>query len=116
MVKPVFDAQDVEKHRLVGSIGYVLFFVPLLAGPSSRYCRFCANQGLLSLIVYGAVSLAFGLLVSILGWIPLIGWLLRSIRVAVKLIVAAVILYYAWKAYTGQAEPLPFVGGIHLIR
>ncbi len=122
MSKPVFDTRDSEKNRLPGAIGYVLFFVPLLANSKSRFCRYCANQGLLAFIAYMAIWLVFGLLVALLGWIPLLGGvlsvLLRIAGTLAKLVIIALAAYYGWKAYNGNPEPLPFinVSGIELIR
>ena len=116
MTKPVFDRTDFEQHRLVGAFGYLLFFIPLIANGKSRFCRFCANQGALALIVYLALSLIGGMLSGLLGWIPLIGWLFRLLFSLVRLACIALICFYGWNAYQGKAEPLPFIGGIELIR
>ncbi|MBQ2957975.1 MAG: hypothetical protein IJE08_16140 [Clostridia bacterium] len=116
MTRPVFDARDVEKNRIPGAIGYVLFFVPLIADGSSRYGRFCANQGALGWLAYAAIALVFGVLNFVLGWIPLIGWLIRLAGALIRLSVLALMLYYAWKAYSGKAEALPFIGNYQLIK
>ena len=116
MAKPVFDARDYEKNHLIGAIGYVVFFLPLIVDGKSRFCRFCANQGALALIVYAAAALVFGVINFVLGWLPLIGWALRLAGSLVKLAVAVLAIYYGWKAYNGQAEPLPYIGGIELIK
>lgn len=116
MSRPVFDSTDYNRCQLTGSLGYLLFFIPLLACPKSSYGRFCANQGLLGLIVYLCAALAFGVVGAVLGWIPLIGWLIRTAGSLVKLGVAALMIYYGWKAFSGRPEPLPYIGGIQLIR
>lgn len=116
MAKIVFDQQDYEQNHLVGALGYVIFFVPLIAGGRSRFCRFCANQGALAWIVYAAAALIFGLLSFLIGWIPLIGWLVKLAGSLVKLAIFGAMLYYGWNAYNGKAEPLPFIGGIELFR
>lgn len=113
---PIFDVRDFEKNRLFGALGYVAFFVPLFARPASRFGRFCANQGLLLWIAAAAVLLAFGVLNLLLGWIPLLGWLIRFARGVALLIVFAAALYYGYKAYKGKPERLPYVGGVELLR
>ena len=116
MAKPVFDKHAYEQNHLVGALGYVIFFLPLIVNHKSRYCRFCANQGALAWIVYAAVALIFGVLNFILGWIPLIGWLVHLAGSLIKLAVFALMLYYGWNAYNGKAEALPYIGGIELFR
>ena len=116
MSRPVFDAQDYEQNHLTGAIGYILFFVPLIANSKSRFNRFCANQGALGCIVYAAVALVFMILNAILGWIPLIGWIVGLAGNLLKIALIALMAWYGWKAYNGQAEELPYIGGITLIR
>ena len=116
MAKPVFDARDFEKNHLAGALGYVLFFVPLIVDGQSRFNRFCANQGALGWIAYAAVALAFGVINFLLGWFPILGWLLRLIGSLIKLAIFALMLYYGWNAYNGKAERLPFIGGVELFR
>lgn len=116
MAKLTFDARDYEKNRLFGAIAYVIFFLPLITCPSSRFGRFCMNQGLLLWICMAVVSVVFGLLGLLLGWLPLIGWLIGLCGNIAKLAVFAAMLYYGFRAYTGNTEPLPVIGGIELIR
>ena len=116
MARPVFDRSDYEKNHLAGALGYVVFFVPLIVNSKSRFCRFCANQGALAWIVYAAVALIFGILNFLIGWLPLIGWLIRLAGSLIRLALLALMVYYGWNAYNGKAEPLPFIGGIELFR
>ena len=116
MTRPVFDKADYEQNHLSGALGYVVFFLPLIVNSKSRFCRFCANQGALAWIVYAAAALIFGLLNLLIGWIPLIGWLVRLAGALIQLAVFACMLWYGWNAYNGKPEPLPFIGRIELFR
>ncbi len=116
MAKTVFDTRDSEKNRLVGAIGYILFFVPLIVDGKSRYNRFCANQGALGWIVYAAVAIVFMVINFLVGWIPLIGWLIRLVGSLARLAIFAVMALYGWNAYNGKAEKLPFIGDFELFR
>lgn len=116
MARPAFDSHDFEKNRLTGALGYICFIVPLIACPNSRFGKFCLNQGVWGCIVYAAAALLFALLNTLLGWVPVIGWLIGAIGFLVKAALVLTMLWYAWNAYNGKAEPLPFVGGITLIR
>lgn len=116
MTRPVFDKTDYEQNHLVGALGYVVFFLPLIANGKSRFCRFCANQGALAWIVYAAVALIFGILNGLIGWLPLIGWIVQLAGSLIKLALFGLMVYYGFSAYNGKPEPLPFIGGIELIR
>ena len=52
MARPIFDSRDYEQNHLTAAIGYLIFFVPLLANGKSALNRFCANQGALGWIAY----------------------------------------------------------------
>lgn len=43
--KRVFEAEDIEKNKVLSAVAYLLFFIPLLAAPDSKYGKFHANQG-----------------------------------------------------------------------
>ena len=72
-----FDADDLKKNALPAALGCVCFPVPLILCPKSRLGRFCANQGLVLLLAYIAVQLAFAVIGAVTGWIPLIGWVIK---------------------------------------
>ncbi len=116
MTRRYFDSSDYEKNHIPAALGYLVFFLPLIVDSRSPLNRFCANQGLLGLIAYAAVSIAFGILNFILGWIPVIGWLIALAGGLVRLAVVAIMLYYGWKVFSGKAEPLPYVGYIQIIK
>jgi uncharacterized membrane protein len=104
--KRVFEAEDIEKNKVLSAVAYLLFFIPLLAAPESKYGKFHANQGLLNLILYLLGNL-------ILTLIPFIGWLFIPLF---NLAVLAVDLWGAYNAYTGKAIEMPLYGHIEIIK
>ncbi|MGN1005755.1 MAG: hypothetical protein ACI4O8_04495, partial [Aristaeellaceae bacterium] len=66
-----FSTEDLAANRVWAALGYLLFFIPLIKCGRSPLGRYCANQGLLLLIVIAIVRILFG----IFGGIPIIGWL-----------------------------------------
>ena len=66
-----FSTEDLARNRTWAALGYLLFFIPLIKCKHSPLGRYCANQGLLLLIVIAIVRILFG----IFGGIPIIGWL-----------------------------------------
>jgi len=108
-----FDSKDLRDNKLVAGLSYILFFLPLVLCKESKVGRYCANQGLLLLIV-GAI---FGILFGILGEIILIGWLFSLVGTLVKLALFLVALYCLYlTAYKATPVELPFVGHITLLK
>lgn len=112
-----FDPQDVALNRVKGGLGYLLFFLPLILCPGSRYGKYCAGQGLWVLIAHVAVSLAFWVVGMVVGWIPLVGWVVDVVHWLCRAAVTLLALYYCYLACVkGDARPLPVVGQVQLIR
>ena len=65
-----FDPADIEKNKLMTGLAYLLFFLPLLACPKSKFAKFHANQGLLLFIITLVGSIVLSL-IWIIGWIIL---------------------------------------------
>ena len=105
-----FPQEDYEKNRVIGGLGYLVFFLPLLVCPDSRYGKFCANQGLIGLLAICALSLVGFVLKLVIGWIPLVGLLVRwAIRLA-RIAVSCVMLYYAYLAICkNDTRKIPYV-------
>lgn len=101
-----YTAEDIQKNKVMAGLAYILFFLPLVACPESRYGRFHANQGLLLLIVSIGGSI-------ILGIIPIIGWLLLPIFYIVVMVFAILGLV---NGLNGKAKPLPIFGKLQIIK
>ena len=52
-----FTPEDMEKNRTMAALGYVVFFLPLICCGGSKLGRYCANQGLILLVLMVLVSL-----------------------------------------------------------
>ena len=70
-----FDTQDIQDAKVWSILAYfgILFFLPLVCAPQSRFGRFHANQGLVLLICSLALAVVSWILSFIVGWIPFIG-------------------------------------------
>lgn len=102
----VFDSADIEKNKTMAGLSYLIFFLPLIACPESRYAKFHANQGLLLLIV----SIAGNIILSI---IPIIGWILIPIFWIVVGIFGIIGLI---NGFGGKAKRLPLFGQFTIIK
>ncbi len=98
--------QDVEKYKGYAIIAYILFFIPLLidGAKDSPFVRFHVNQGCLLFIAY-AITI-------IIGWIPIIGWIIAPI---LGLATFIFFLIGVIRAAQGKTEPLPIIGNTTII-
>lgn len=102
----VYDVQDIEKNKVIAGLAYLIFFLPLLACPDSKYGRFHSNQALLLFIT----SVGGTIILSI---IPILGWILipfYSIAIMVFVILGLV------NGIGGKAKELPVIGKFRLLK
>ena len=108
-----FDSDDLKKNNLAAALGCVLFPIPLIVCPDSRFGRFCANQGLVFCIALIALRLVFSIAGAILGWIPLLGSLVKLCGVLLRIAVVVYAFYLGWRAYNRVPERM--IGDIHIL-
>jgi len=92
--------KDIEDNRIIAAIGYlgILFLLPLLIKPKSKFAQFHAKQGLV-LFAGWVISL-------LLGKIPWIGptlFYLGSVSIIIMSIVGII------KALQGQFFKMPYI-------
>lgn len=102
----VFDLQDIEKNKAISGLSYIIFFLPLLVCPDSRYGRFHANQALILFIA----SIGGSIILSI---IPFIGWVLLPVFSVVVMVFAILGLV---NGIGGKAKELPLIGRFRLLK
>lgn len=101
-----FDQADIEKNKTMAGLAYLIFFLPLIVCPDSKYGRFHANQSLLLFIVSVAGSI-------ILSIIPILGWLLMfPFGIAVFVFAVLGLL----NGLNGKAKELPLFGKFRLLK
>ena len=106
---PQASSADAEKNKAMGILGYIvtpLFFLPLISdAKDSPFAKFHANQQLLLLITWMAVSIVGGI-------IPFLGWFvpLGSICCLVLMVMGII------NASKGEIKELPVIGGISIIK
>ncbi|HWT76887.1 MAG TPA: hypothetical protein VN258_19475 [Mobilitalea sp.] len=102
----VFDQADIDKNKTISGLAYLIFFLPLIICPDSKFGRYHANQALILFIVSVAGSI-------ILSIIPIIGWLLLPFFSIAILIFAVLGLV---NGLGGKAKELPLIGKYKLIK
>mgnify|MGYP003512486457 CR=1 FL=1 len=106
-----FAVNDIQENKVFAILAYlgILFIVPLLAAPNSKFARYHANQGsvlFITLLAVLIVSLIFGL-------IPVLGII---IRVILYLCFLTLLVIGIVNAAQGKAKELPLIGGIKLFK
>lgn len=106
-----YDSEDIENNKVMGVLAYIgiLFLVPLLAAPKSRFARFHANQGLVLFLA----EIILGVVAGVLGFIPIVGWIVRSVVSVVGLILMILGIV---NAASGKAKELPVIGKFKLLK
>jgi uncharacterized membrane protein len=101
-----YDQADIEKNKIIAGLAYIIFFLPLLACPDSKYGRYHANQALILFII----SVAGTIILSI---IPIIGWMLLPVFSVAILIFAILGII---NGIGGKIKELPLIGKFKLIK
>jgi len=101
-----YDPEDIEKNKTMAGLSYIIFFLPLLACPDSKYGKFHANQALLLLIVSVIGNI-------VLGLIPVIGWMLLPVYAVAILIMGIMGLV---NGFGGKVKQLPLIGKYTIIK
>ena len=106
ILEDTYPAEDIEKGKTMAGLSYLLFFLPLVACPESKYAKFHANQSLLLLItaIVGNV---------ILGVIPVVGWMLMPIF---GLVVLALGIIGLVNGFGGKGKELPLIGKFRILQ
>lgn len=103
-----YDAQkDADDNKIISILAYlsILFLVPLLAAPNSKFARFHANQGLVLFLAE--------LIGSVLCAIPFIGWLAGGVISVITVVLSVLGIIAAAK---GEMKELPIIGKYQIIK
>lgn len=106
------DPQDIKENKLIAILSYLLFFLPLIVCPQSRFARFHANQGLLLLLV----TVALNILSRIFSIIPVIRWVFALMSAIVSVLVFIFMILGMFCAHKGIMRPLPLIGHITILK
>lgn len=103
-----FEPSDIQNHKVAIVLPYlipILFFLPIIADNNSYCCKFHANQQFIWFLVLVVLSLVL----KILGFIPIIGWIINLIASIAVLAIAVILMV---DASAGKAIKIPFVGDL----
>jgi len=90
-----------KKSKLIAILSYlcVLVIIPLIYGRKDKFVMFHARQGVGVLLLW--------VISPHLMWIPILGWILGPIIMALTLVLVVYGIVYASK---GEEKPVPLIG------
>ncbi len=100
-----FDAETTRSARISSALGYLLFFVPLVMHPESKFARYHTNQGFLLMLLM-TVGVAVAALIPYAGPFLVIPVLAFGIYSGIRGILTALHC---------QAKHIPLLGKLILI-
>ncbi len=105
---------DIEQNRVFAVLAYIgiLFLVPLLAAPKSRFARYHTNQGIVLFIANIAASVATILLL----FVPFVGCVGGILAVALPAASLVFMILGIVNAASGLYKPLPLIGHYELMK
>lgn len=107
----LLDTSDVDKNKVFAILAYIgiLFLVPLLAAPNSKFARYHTNQG----VILFLASIVVWIAAVILGHIPFVGCITIP---AAGLSILVFIVLGVINAASGKYKPLPLIGHFTIIK
>lgn len=113
-----YDMKDVEDNKIMALLAYlgILFLVPLLGAPNSKFARFHANQGIVLFIATIAYSIIYFILSAILSYIPVLGFIIILILGILWIVPAIFAILGIINAVGGKAKELPIIGKIRVLK
>lgn len=111
-----FDPEDIQKNKWVCALAYIsiLFFLPLVVCPKSKYGKFHANQALVLLLVSVVGNVLLAILGALLGIIKM-GFLVTIVEAVWGLALLLLLITGILNVVSGKAKELPVIGGIKII-
>lgn len=114
-----YDPRDISDNKVMGVLAYfgILFLIPLLAAPNSRFARFHANQGLILFILeiaYGIVQAILSALFFAISW--RFGYAMATILGLLWIVLGVFAIIGIVNAAQGKAKELPIIGKFKIIK
>ena len=112
-----YDPEDIARNKSVCALSYlsILFFLPLVVCPDSKFGRFHANQALALLITAIVGNVLFRVSKIILSILHL-GWIAGMAGWFWSLLVFLLMIFGIVNVLNGRAKELPVIGKIKIIR
>jgi uncharacterized membrane protein len=105
-----YDEQDISQNKVISGLSYlgILFILPLIACPNSKFGKFHANQGLTLFFL----ELAVGVASVFIHFIPFGGLFVTLLRLCIFILMILGMV----NAFGGKAKELPVIGGVRILK
>ncbi len=114
-----FDSADISNNKALSILSYIniLFIIPLIAAPQSKFAKFHANQGLILFLFEVVISCVGGIVSSIafMVW-EFLGTLVAGVLSIVGIVTFIFMIIGIINAAQGKAKELPIIGGFRFIK
>ncbi|MBR5871005.1 MAG: hypothetical protein IKZ09_08205, partial [Clostridia bacterium] len=113
-----FKAQDIEANRYVSILAYlhILVIVPWFGVKESPFAQYHAKVGLNLLILHLIAEIAGSVLHSLIGWIPVVGWIVGVAFGLLNAVLWGISIFGIVAAAQGKARALTIMDSFKLIR
>jgi len=117
----VDEAQDANDNKLMGILGYLFFFVPLITGDAKKspFVKFWTNQGMILWalsIAYSVVSFILRFVFRLIFQYNAIYSILNLLLGLLYLVVAVFAVIGLISVIQGEKKELPVIGNLDLIK
>ncbi|MCL2632998.1 MAG: zinc-ribbon domain-containing protein [Oscillospiraceae bacterium] len=105
-----FDRYDIEDNKIMAILSYIwiLFLIPLLVAPQSRFARYHANQGLI-LFIFSCIGSVASMVFASFAYIGTV------VSIAIGLFTLVLMVAGIVNAYNGKAKELPLIGKFKIL-
>lgn len=114
-----YDFSDINNNKVLAALSYIgiLFIVPLLAAPQSRFAKFHANQGLVLFIMGIVVNIVSSVVSTVAYFIgDALGALIGVLFGVVNIVLFVLMIMGIVNVVKGKAKELPIIGGIRIFK
>jgi len=112
-----FEKDDIEKNKTIAALAYLIFFLPLICCPNSKFARFHANQGLDLLLFSIASNIVLGIITNILLSITWrLAFLWSLFYGVLSLVMLLLLILGIMNVVNSEAKELPVIGRFTIIK
>ncbi len=113
-----YRAEDITANRYVSILAYlhILVLIPLLAMKESPFTQYHAKVGLNLLLLHLAAEVAGSIVTSLVGWIPVIGWIVGVAIGLLNFVLWCVNIFGIVSAVQGKARELTVLESFKVIK
>lgn len=113
-----YNPADREQNRVVAVLSYlhILVLVPLIGMRESPFTQYHAKIGLNLLLWHLAAEIGGKILSAVVGWIPVVGWLVSLAVTLLNLALWAINVFGIVSAAQGKARELEILAPFKIIK